>query len=165
MAPGNYGLYQLGEVAERWYELGEKEEARTLFADGLRLANEIQDKTSSSRGSFAARLARVDPPSALAIARKFPAGLPYSVGWVLRNLAFRLAADDPAEAERVLRQIRPKRDETGCLAPSPGKWPRWIRLVPAGWWKNRNGIGNIRRSICSLPLVSNCATRRPWRGI
>ena len=106
-APANYRLYQLGEVAERWYELGEKEEARTLFADGLRLANEIQDKTSSSRGSFAARLARVDLPSALAIARKFPAGLPYSVGWVLRNLAFRLAADDPAEAERVLRQIQP----------------------------------------------------------
>ena len=106
-APANYRLYQLGEVAERWYELGEKEEARTLFADGLRLANEIQDKTSSPRGSFAARLARVDLPSALAIARKFPAGLPYSVGWVLRNLAFRLAADDPAEAERVLRQIQP----------------------------------------------------------
>jgi hypothetical protein len=107
-APAAMPLYQLGEAAERWYELGEKEKAKALFADGLRLANEMRGKPNSLRGSFAAGLARVDLSSGLAIAKEFPDSRPYPVGWVLRNIAFRLAADDPVEAERVLRQIKPE---------------------------------------------------------
>ncbi|MFI5459022.1 MAG: carboxypeptidase-like regulatory domain-containing protein [Isosphaerales bacterium] len=105
-------FYHMGEVAERWYELGEKDKAKTLFADGLRLANQTPRKKDPRRGSFAARLARVDLPSALAIAKEFPAGgkeFPTggmdSASRILENIAFRLAADNPAEAERVLRQI------------------------------------------------------------
>ena len=61
-------------MAERWYELGEKEKAKTLFAEGLRLANQVPKRTEQhdKRGKFAARLARVDLPSALAIAKDFP---------------------------------------------------------------------------------------------
>jgi hypothetical protein len=97
---------QIARVAERWYELGEKERAKTLFGLGLRLANQVPDKTNPVRGRFAARLARVDLPSALAIANEFPAGGDFSSTWVRWNIAVGLAADDPAEAERVLRGIR-----------------------------------------------------------
>ena len=100
-------FYQMGEVAERWYALGEKEKAKKLFAEGLRLSNQTPRKADFQelrRGRFAARLARVDLPSALAIAKQFPATGRESTGWVLRNIAFSLAAENPAEAERVLRQ-------------------------------------------------------------
>jgi hypothetical protein len=57
------------------------------------------------RRFFAARLAQVDLPGALAIAGEFPAGSVYSADVVLRDIANRLASDNPAEAERVLRMI------------------------------------------------------------
>ena len=99
-------LYLMAELAERWYELGEKEKAKTLFAEGLVLANQVANKTAPLRGAFAGRLAHVNLPSALAIAKEFPTDRStYSASWVLWNIAFHLAADNPAEAERVLRQI------------------------------------------------------------
>ncbi len=104
-------FYRMGEVAERWYLLGEKEKAKSLLAEGLRLSNQTprqQDYQEYRRGRFAARLARVDLPSALAIAKQFPASGRESKSWVLRNIALDLAADNPAEAERVLRQIPPE---------------------------------------------------------
>ncbi len=52
------------EVAERWYEMGEKDKAKALFAESVRLGKENR----VFRGAFAARLARVDLPAALAIA-------------------------------------------------------------------------------------------------
>ena len=66
-------LYDIGEVAERWFELGETAKAKALFAEGQRLADQVPNKTDPVRGNFAARLARVDLPAALAIAREFPA--------------------------------------------------------------------------------------------
>ena len=110
-----------------------------------------RDKTDPRRGRFAARLARVDLPSALAIAKEFPASGSYSASWVLRNIAFRLAADNPAEAERVLRQIPRETGETGSLRRLPGRWPRSTRRAPGGWSKNRSGISTTRRCICSSP--------------
>ena len=61
---------QMGEVAERWYELGEVDKAKALFAEGLQIASQFTDKTDFKRGRFAARLARVDLPAALAIAKE-----------------------------------------------------------------------------------------------
>jgi hypothetical protein len=101
-------LEQISELAQRRYESGEKEKAKTLLAEGLRLATELPQKTDPLRGSFAAQLARVDLPSALAIAKDFPASGQYTDAWVLRNIAFHLAADNPAGAERILRQTRPE---------------------------------------------------------
>jgi hypothetical protein len=99
-------LHYMAELVDRWYELGEKEKAKTLLAEGLVVANQVANKTDRARGRFAARLARVDLPSALAIAKEFPAGQKvYSERWVLWNIAFQLAADNPAEAERILRKI------------------------------------------------------------
>ena len=60
-------LLQMGEVAERWYELGEVAKAKALFTEGLQIARQFADKTDSMQGAFAARLARVDLPAALQV--------------------------------------------------------------------------------------------------
>jgi hypothetical protein len=96
-------LYEMGDVAERSFELGKVDTAKTLFAEGVRLANELTEKTDTRRGRFAARVAHVDLPAALAIAREFPASGRDSTSLVLSNIATHLAGDNPAEAERILR--------------------------------------------------------------
>ena len=110
----------LSEVAERSFELGEKEKAKTLVGDALRLANSSLGKATRARGQLAARLARVDLPSALAIASEFPATEFQSTG-VLANIAFHLAADNPAEAEHVI----------SLMSPLSG----WGRFPPPIAWK------------------------------
>ena len=99
--------YAAAEVAERLYELGEKDKAKALFAASVRLEKD----NSLIRGWFAARLARFDLPAALAIARELPASGTISAVRVYWNIALRLAAENPAEAERS--------SETG--APRTGK--------------------------------------------
>jgi hypothetical protein len=95
-------LLGLAEVAERWLERGEIDKAKGLFAEGLSIANPLNEKQNSNRGLFAARLARVDLPAALAIARDFAGDRLESQ--VLGNIAFHIAAENPAEAERVWEQ-------------------------------------------------------------
>jgi hypothetical protein len=114
-APGDR-VFLMSEVAERWYELGEKEKAKTLLNDALRIANTALDKGTPVRGTLAARLARVDLTSALAIAQEFP-----SADGILANIAFHLATDDPAEAEHVL----------SLMSPLTG----WGRFPPPIAWK------------------------------
>jgi len=109
--------YQVAEVAEWWHELGEKEKARALFAEGVR----VRKDNTVQRSLFAARLARVDLPAALAIAKEFPASGRDSASGVLRNIALHLAADNPAESERVMRLV----------PQQPGRY--W--LPPAIAWK------------------------------
>ena len=101
----NMRLHWMGEVAERRFELGEKEKAKMLFAECVNLANTAVDKTDTLRDRFAARLARVDLPSALAIVKDFSTSGATLQNSVLRNIAFHLAAENPAEAEKVLRQV------------------------------------------------------------
>ena len=116
MLPGAH-LYAMARVAERYYDLGEKERAKTLFAEGLRIANQLPDKTNRVRGTFAARIARVDLPAALAIAKVFPSTGLYTADWVLYNIAYHLAAENPAEAERVMNQV-PQESGRDWLAPA-----------------------------------------------
>jgi len=93
--------YQGAEVAERWYELGEKDKAKALFAASVRLGKDVP----LLRGRFAARLAHVDLPAALAIAKEISLAQRNSATTVYWNIALRLARDNPAEAERVLRMV------------------------------------------------------------
>ena len=109
-------MLPVSEVAERWYELGEKEKAKTLLSDALHIADTALGKGTPVRGLLAARLARVDLPSALAIANEFA-----SAAGILANIAFHLAADKPAEAEHVL----------SLMSPLTG----WGRLPPPIAWK------------------------------
>ena len=95
-------LLQISEVAEQYYELGEVDKAKALCAEGLRIAQQVSDKTDPKRGRFAASLARFDLPAALAIAKDFN-----SAG-VCGNIALRLVDGNPAEAERVWKLSKEK---------------------------------------------------------
>ncbi len=113
-------VVQLAAVAERWYELGEREKAKTLMNDALRLAKTLS-KVTPPRRQLVPALARFDLPSALAFAREFPPTGMNSQAEILVNIAFHLAADHPAEAERILTQ----------LPPEPGR----DQFPPAIAWK------------------------------
>ncbi len=101
-------LYRMGEVAERWFNLGVREKAKTLIAGEFKLAEQVtKNARPGIRGPIAAVLARVDLAAAMAIANEFPVNGTYTKTGALRYIAFGLAADNPAEAERVLRLIAP----------------------------------------------------------
>ncbi|MFI5459023.1 MAG: carboxypeptidase regulatory-like domain-containing protein [Isosphaerales bacterium] len=93
---------QLGEVAVRLYELGEVDKAKALFAEGVRLARQFKDKSLQS-SSFAGRLARVDLPEALALAKPLK-GEGLHGARIAANIAFHLTWDNPADARRFVDQ-------------------------------------------------------------
>ena len=109
----------MGDVAERWYQLGEADKAKALFAEGLQIAGKLTDKADVKRGWFAARLARVDLSAALAIAKDFDGDR--SQARVLGSIVLRLVDQNPAEAERIWAQT--------------GKMPRGLVLAPTLCWK------------------------------
>ena len=89
-------LWWIGEAAEHLHELGESEKARPLFAEGLRLANQLPNKKEYHRAYFAAQLAPVEPTAALAIAKEFKG---VKVGGSFRVvLGLQMMDHDPAEA-------------------------------------------------------------------
>ncbi len=89
-------LRWIGEAAEQLSELGEAEKAKALFAEGLRLANQMTNNKDSRRAYFASQLAAIDAPAALAIAREFKGA---RVGGAFRvGLGIRMMEQDPAEA-------------------------------------------------------------------
>jgi hypothetical protein len=97
-------LFQMGEVAEHWLELGERDRARILFADGLKLVETLPKPKRTDAGGLLTHLAWLDP--------KAPVELLRGVGperWherMLANIAIRLAHEHPAEAEKLLGEIR-----------------------------------------------------------
>jgi Carboxypeptidase regulatory-like domain len=113
-ADGNDRLAQMGAIALRLCELGQIDKSKAIFADGLKIATGLTDKTDFKRGIFAARLARVDLPAAEAIAREFKGNS--SEGRILGNMAFVLAGTSPADAERLWLQTIGKR-RLGMMDP------------------------------------------------
>ena len=117
---------------------GRGREGQGAVRRGPPIAKEFTDKTDFRRGSFAAQLALVDLPAALAIAKDF-SGV-REQGRILTNLAFRLIEKDPAEAERIWKQGarmgRVGRDEQALAwkmaAVDPGRARRVIESLAAG---------------------------------
>ena len=88
-------LWRIGEVADRWYELGEVQKAKALCAEGVQLDKQLTDKTDFRRALFAGALARVDLPASLAIGKEI------NRGGVWGAIALQLVDHNPAEAERL----------------------------------------------------------------
>ena len=112
-------------------------------------------------GNLAVRLARVDLPTALAIAKEFPATGINSEASIVANIAFRLAADNPAESERVL-SLMPQ--EAGRDRFPPAIAWRMAAVDPAlaaGSPIKCSETWTTRTAISSLRWVSSRATRRP----
>jgi hypothetical protein len=104
--------YVAAEVAERLYDLGQEERARAIIADSTRMAKEAP----GSRGRYATRLARFDLPAALAIAKELAVSQPYTGARAYESIALGLAAENPAEAERLLR-LAPRQAGRPWLPP------------------------------------------------
>ena len=92
------------DVAERWVRWGTGKGPETARRGTSRHEPGARAARPGAR-PFRRQLARFDLPSALAIAREFPATGTYTARGAIRLIAFHLAADNPAEAERVLRQV------------------------------------------------------------
>ena len=97
-------VWQLGEAAELLLDLGETDRARAIFAEGRPIAERLKAENSGIVGLFASRLGRIDLAAALALL----GGLDQAKDHVLPigNLAARIAATNPAEAERLITKIR-----------------------------------------------------------
>jgi hypothetical protein len=103
-------------------------EAKALFAESVRWPKEAPPR----RGFFAGRLARVDLPAALAIAKELAANDRASARGAFWNIALHLAAVNPAEAERVLR-LAPT--DPGILwLPPPLVW-KIAAVDPVSAWR------------------------------
>ena len=92
-------------------DLGETNRAKPIFAEGRAIAERLGPDARRYVGYFASRLGRVDLPAALTLL----GGLDQAENHVLPigNLAARIAASDPAEAERLLGKIRGLRESYG----------------------------------------------------
>jgi hypothetical protein len=126
----------MGEVAERWLELGESTKAKELFAEGRKLAEALPPLKRSDAGSFLAHMARVEPATALAMVKDI--GPERYRQRVLGNIAIRLAFEHPAEAEQALSQI----EEPIWRIESA---PRICRRLA------RNDVARARRIASGLP--------------
>ncbi|MGO9467664.1 MAG: carboxypeptidase regulatory-like domain-containing protein [Isosphaeraceae bacterium] len=105
-------LQLLSRVAERWLDLGEKDRALALIGEGRELAKEVPPPGYES-AVFAQALARVDFPAALALnasarstsRRADRVNRVFVFDRSYGEIAYRLANQDPAGAERALGLI------------------------------------------------------------
>ena len=100
-------------IAIHLHDLGETEKAKALAAEygGAGQGDLV------NRVNCGLRLARIDPQAALSIARELPDRNRPIANTILWNVAIGLAADNPAEAERVLRLV-PREDGRSWLYPA-----------------------------------------------
>jgi hypothetical protein len=93
-------LVRIGEVAEHLLDLGEAVQAKALFDECRALYAGLAFKYSLRPIHLLIRLGRADLPSARELIEKIPR--PGDRALIYGNIAARLAASDPAEAERLL---------------------------------------------------------------
>jgi hypothetical protein len=134
-------LRLLGDVAERWYVLGEVEKARTLFAEGLRVAMRVPDKhETDDRAYFATQIAPVDPEAALAMAREWKLkGYRGGIYWRVA-LGLQIFERDPADALFFWRESR--------------GFPRMPYFVSSAWRMAVADPARARRAIGYIPWIS-----------
>ncbi len=100
-------------IALRLHELGEKEKAKALVAEDVGPGK----VDPQQRIAFGLRLAHIDPPAALSIARDLAASSRVDANEILWNVAFGLATENPAEAEHVSRLV-PQEEGQNWLHPA-----------------------------------------------
>lgn len=99
----------VGQVAERWLDLGETDKATKLLHKGEKLARELPNAAFAGyiRAAFAEELAQIDLDAALALTRDLSD--PREFDRHHGNIAHELAGKDPAAAERMLAMVRDQR--------------------------------------------------------
>jgi hypothetical protein len=124
----------LGQIGERWLDLGEVERATKLLRDGQAIAKELPVASFGgyARGSFAEELAQIDLPAALELTNDLSD--PREFDRHHGNIAHELAGKQPAEAERILSLVRDamQRDQYAqrvCYRMAPKDLPRARRIA------------------------------------
>ncbi|HJT32320.1 MAG TPA: hypothetical protein VJ783_09780 [Pirellulales bacterium] len=102
----------MGQIGERWLDLGETERGTALLREGQKLAEQLpapseaaeraHDLAAHLRAYFAGSLARIDGPAAIKLSSGFSSDFADRYRVVV---ARGLAAHDPAAAERVLDDL------------------------------------------------------------
>jgi protocatechuate 3,4-dioxygenase beta subunit len=101
---------ELGQIAVRLLDLGQRERGVALLREGQALAeslpapNETNLQLTAARGTFAGMLARIDGPAALPLIEGFSGDM---LNRFRTDMARGLADHDPVEAERFFRLIDP----------------------------------------------------------
>jgi hypothetical protein len=135
----SFRVLGLAKVGARLFDLGEKERANVVLREGEEAAKQLPPLgfAGYARGVFAEQLATIDVEAALALTQ----GLGVSLEFVRHhgNMAYRLAGIDPAQAERVLNLITPKKETSGfdrdhyairvCNRMAPRDLPRARRIA------------------------------------
>jgi hypothetical protein len=106
--PTGIRVLLLGQVAEQWLDLGERDRAAALLREAQPDAAALPDEAwaAYAKGAFAEELAQIDPPAALGLVKDLKD--PFEFDRHHGNIAHELAAIQPAEAERVLGMLRDK---------------------------------------------------------
>src|SRR5262249_26959812 len=109
----DHRLLHLGWLSRRLVALGEKERGRKLLREGQAIARELPTAGwgGFARGAFAEDLAVIDLPGALALMEDLKA--PFESLRHHANLGRRLAATNPAEAERLVGALVRPGDRNG----------------------------------------------------
>jgi len=155
-------VWQLGEAAELLLDVGETDRAKAVFAEGRPIAERLGPDAIGIVGYFASRLGRVDLPAALALLGEVEQDESHIVA--AGNLAARIAAINPAEAERLVRKIRGLRGSFGvtlrtCQNMARTDLPRARRIA-----MDQESAGGLRASAliftaCGLPPSQRQAAR------
>ncbi len=155
-------LRHLGDAAERLYKLGEVDKARVLFAEGLRLANQMTDKKVYVRAAFAAQLSLVDSPAALAIAKELK-GARFGGAMIVVYGIRHLLEPDPAECVRFWKAMR------SVSEGSPGAMCWELAKVDSARARQLNRAAQIWRAAapkcsCTWPSVRRTGMSPPRAG-
>jgi hypothetical protein len=103
--PTGMNVVMLGQIAERWLDLGEKEKAEKLLLETAEEAKQLPNAAWSgyARGAFAEELAQINLPAALSLVELLSESRQRNRHY--GNIAHELAAKSPADAERVLAMV------------------------------------------------------------
>jgi hypothetical protein len=104
--PDGIKLLLMGQVAERFLDLGQAERGRAILREGEALAKSLPRAgfVGYARGAFAEELVQVDVEAALAITKDLADGREFDRHH--GNIAHELADRDPAQSERVLAMVK-----------------------------------------------------------
>ena len=104
--PDGIRLVLMGQVAERFLDLGQAERGRAILREGEALAKQLPKAgfAGYARGAFAEELVQIDLEAALALTKDLADAREFDRHH--GNIAHELGGRDPAQAERVLAMVK-----------------------------------------------------------
>ena len=104
--PDGIKLLLMGQVAERFLDLGQAERGRAILREGEALAKQLPKAgwVGYARGAFAEELVQIDLEAALALTKDLADAREFDRHH--GNIAHELAGRDPAQSERVLAMVK-----------------------------------------------------------